>query len=46
MVRYINRHTIYTSVYRPTGSGSDGVPFMAVDYKKPPPGVVFPRGTE
>ena len=36
VVQYTNRYTINKSVYRATGSGSDGVPFMAPDYKKPP----------
>ena len=46
VVQYTNRYTIYKSVYRATGSGSDGVPFMPPDYKKPSTGVVFPRGAD
>ena len=46
VVQYTNRYTINKSVYRATGSGSDGVPFMVPNYKKAPTGVVFSRGAD
>jgi len=36
VVQYTNRYTINKSMYRATRSGSDGIPFMAPDYKKAP----------